>query len=274
MHASEWRYAPSAEACLYPCFLYKTLQTPQMSDLFCDPVQSPRFETTHWSVVLQAGGGISPESQAALEKLCGAYWYPLYVHVRRLGWLEEDAKDLTQQFFARFLERKYLQLADPDRGRFRSFLLTALKNFLANEWEKIRTQKRGGQQIISWDGIDPESRYRLEPTDSLSPDLLYEKRWAAVLLDQVLALIREEYVQAGREKEFDKLKGHVWGTAGTADYATIAAELGVEQGSVAVAIHRLRKRFRECLRHSVARTVASPDEVEVELRHLLTVLSR
>lgn len=238
------------------------------------PVQTPRFETTHWSVVLLAGDSLTPESQQALEKLCRDYWYPLYVHVRRTGWPEEDAKDLTQQFFARFIERKYLQLADPKRGRFRSFLLTALKNFLANEWEKAGAKKRGSLQTISWDGIDPESRYGLEPTNSLSPDVLYEKRWASVLLDRVLAQIRDEYAKSGREGEFDKLKGHVWGTEVVNDYASLATELGIEENSVAVAVHRLRKRFRECLRSSVARTVASPDEVDAELRHLLDVMSR
>ena len=231
------------------------------------------FETTHWSVVLQAGAAFSPEAQAALEKLCHAYWYPLYAHVRRVGWPEEDAKDLTQQFFARFLERQYLQLADPERGRFRSFLLTALKNFLANEWEKVRAQKRGGQRTISWDGLDPEARYRLEPTDSLSPDRLYEKRWAATLLEGVLAQLQNEYAAADRGREFEKLKDHVWGTVAGSSYAAIATELGIEENSVAVAIHRLRKRFREQLRTTVARTVDSPGEVDAELRHLLTVMS-
>ena len=236
-------------------------------------VHNRSFATTHWSVVLQAGDGHSARSQVALEKLCQSYWYPLYVHVRRSGRMEEDAKDLTQHFFARFLERKYLQLADPERGRFRSFLLTALKNFLANEWEKASTQKRGRLETISWDGFDPEARYRHEPADSMSPDRLYEKRWAATLLEGVLVQLRDEYEAAGRIQEFEHLKNHVWGDAAGTTYADIAAQLGIAENSVAVAVHRLRKRFREQLRTTVARTVASPDEVDEELRHLLTVMS-
>lgn len=231
------------------------------------------FDTTHWSVVLQAASQFTPQAQEALERLCQIYWYPLYVHVRRAGWREEDAKDLTQHFFSRFLERRYLQLADPERGRFRSFLLTSLKNFLANEWEKVRAQKRDRQRTVSWDAFDPEARYQLEPTDSLSPDRLYEKRWVATLLENVLAQLRSEYEAAGRWLEFEKLKDHVWGAATGSSYAVIARELGIEENSVAVAVHRLRKRFREQLRSTVARTVESPAEVDAELRHLLTVMS-
>jgi len=143
------------------------------------PGGSGVFNTTHWSVVLAAGGEDSSEAQAALERLCKAYRYPLYVHVRRLGWRPEDAEDLTQQFLLRLIERKNLQRADPGRGRFRSFLLTSLKNFLADEWDKRRAQKRGASQpVLSWDGVDPEERYRLEPADALTPDQIYERRWA------------------------------------------------------------------------------------------------
>ena len=169
------------------------------------------FSTTHWSVVLRAGHEFSPEAQEALENLCRIYWYPLYVHVRRLGWGPEDAQDLTQQFFARFIERKYLQLADPERGRLRSFLLTSLKHFLADEWDKLRTQKRGGgQRAISWGGADPEERYRHEPAENLSPDRIYEKRWAGILLDSVLNQVRAEYQQAGRVADLDQLKNFIW----------------------------------------------------------------
>ena len=232
------------------------------------------FVTTHWSVVLQAGDAFSPEVQEALEQLCRDYWYPLYVHARRLGWGTEDAQDLTQQFFARFLERKYLQLADPERGRFRSFLLTSLKHFLRDEWEKLRTQKRGGgQRAISWDGFDPEERYRHEPVENLTPDRVYEKRWAGILLDGVLKRLRAEYEQAGRVAEFDELKSCVWGDGHAGSYAEVAARMKVEEGAVKVAVHRLRKRFREQLRLEVLKTVSSPEEVDAELRYLRSVLS-
>jgi len=232
------------------------------------------FATTHWSVVLQAGGEFTPESQTALEKLCRGYWYPLYVHVRRLGWAVDDAKDLTQQFFARFLERKYIELADPERGRFRSFLLTSLKRFLADEWDKLQTQKRGGgQRAISWDDFDPEERYRHEPAENLTPDRIYEKRWAGILLDGVLNQLRSEYEKAGRASEFNQLKSFVWGDGHTGTYAEVGARMKVEENAVKVAVHRLRKRFREQLRLEVLKTVSSPEEVDAELRHLRSLLS-
>ena len=224
--------------------------------------------------MLQAGREFSPDAQAALNSLCKDYWYPLYVHVRRAGWGAEDAKDLTQQFLARFIERKYLQLADRERGRFRSFLLTSLKNFLADEWDRLRTQKRGGgQQAISWDGVDPEERYRLEPAEPSTPDRIYEKRWAGILLDSVLRQLRSEYEPIGRASEFDQLKNFVWGDGHAGPYAEAATRLGMQENALKVAVHRLRKRFREQLRLEVLRTVSSPDEVDAELRHLRALLS-
>jgi len=185
-----------------------------------------------------------------------------------------DAQDLTQQFFARFLERKYLERADSERGRFRSFLLTSLKHFLVNEWEKTRAQKRGGgTAMASWDGFDPEERYRLEPGDTLAPDRIYEKRWAATLLDGLLARLGDEYQAAGRLFEFDQLKSFVWGDGEADSYAEVAARLGIEGNALKVAVHRLRKRFREQLRTEVSRTVSSLTEVDEELRYLLTVMS-
>jgi len=232
------------------------------------------FVTTHWSVVLQAGAEFSLEAHESLETLCRSYWYPLYVHVRRLGWGVEDAQDLTQQFFARFLERKYLQLADPERGRFRSFLLTSLKHFLTDEWEKLRTQKRGGgQRVISWDAVDPEERYRHEPQEQLAPDKIYEKRWAGILLDGVLSQLQAEYAKTGRVAEFDQLRNFVWGDGHAGTYAEVAARMKVEENAVKVAVHRLRKRFREQLRLEVLKTVSTPEEVDAELRHLRSLLS-
>lgn len=238
------------------------------------PAGSGAFATTHWSVVLQAGQEETTISRAALERLCKAYRYPLYVHVRRLGWGPEDAEDLTQQFLVRFIDRKYLQRADPERGRFRSLLLTSLKHFLADEWDKLRAQKRGGgQQPISWDGVDPEQRYRLEPAEKLSPDLAYEKRWAATLLESVLGGLRSECASTDALREFDLIKNFVWGEGLTGTYAEVGTALGVEEGTVKVKVHRLRARFREQLRLEVLRTVSSPEEVDDELRHLRALLS-
>ena len=223
---------------------------------------------------MEAGREFSPEAQEALNSLCKSYWYPLYVHVRRRGWGPEEAKDLTQQFFARFIERKYLQLAEPERGRFRSFLLTSLKHFLADEWDKLRAQKRGGgQPVISWDGVDPEKRYHLEPADPATPDGIYEKRWAATLLEYALGQLRIEYESAGRLREFEILKNFVWGDAPGGTYAEVGDALNMQENAVKVAVHRLRKRFREQLRTEVLRTVSSPDEVDAELRHLRALLS-
>jgi len=232
------------------------------------------FHTTHWSVVLEACGETSPQAQMALEKLCHGYWYPLYAHVRRLGWGVEESKDLTQQFFARLLERKYLHLADRERGRFRSFLLTSLKHFLTDEWEKARTQKRGGgQKTISWDDFDPEERYRHEPAEQLSPERIYEKRWAGILLESVVSQLQMEYAKAERAAEFAELKAYIWGDENPGTYAEVAARLQMEEGALKVAVHRLRKRFREQLRKEVARTVSSPQEVDEELRYLRSLLS-
>lgn len=218
---------------------------------------------------MQAGQSGSTQAQAALEKLCRRYWYPLYVHTRRLGWGEQDAKDLTQQFFARFLENKFVERADPNRGRFRSFLLASLKHFLTDEWEKLRTQKRGdGQRAISWDSFDPEERYRHEPAGNLSPDRIYEKRWAGVLLEGVLGQLQAEYQKAGREAEFAELRSFVWGDGNPDLYAEVAARLKMGESAFKVAVHRLRKRFRDQLRQEVARTVSSPGEVDDELRYL------
>lgn len=239
-----------------------------------EPGGSGAFNTTHWSVVLSAGGESTPQAQAALERLCKAYRYPLYVHVRRLGWGPEDAEDLTQQFLARFIERKFLQRADPERGKFRSFLLTSLKHFLADEWDRLHAQKRGGgQAVLSWDGVDPEERYRLEPAEPLTPDRAYEKRWAATLLDGVLRQLRSEYESARRLNEFDLLKNFVWGDGLSGTYADVAAQLNTQENAIKQAVHRLRNRFREQLRLQVLQTVSSPEEVDEELRHLRSLLS-
>jgi len=232
------------------------------------------FATTHWSIVLAAGHSSEPGAQDALETLCRTYWYPLYVYVRRQGQSPHDAQDLTQEFFARLLERKHLRLADPDRGKFRAFLLKSLKHFLVNEWKKGRTQKRGGGQcVIPLDADLAESRYAAEPAQALTLDQAYEKRWAVTLLEAVLAGLRESYAAGGRLPVFETLKGFIWGEQATPTYATVAPQLGLTESAVKVAVHRLRSRYRELLRAEIAKTVATPGEVDEELQHLITVLA-
>ena len=213
-------------------------------------------------------------AQEALETLCRTYWYPLYVYVRRQGQSPHDAQDLTQEFFARLLEKKYLRLADPDRGKFRAFLLKSLKHFLVNEWEKARTQKRGGgEYVIPLDAEIAESRYAAEPALALTLDEVYEKRWAVTLLEAVLVGLHESYAASGRLSVFETLKVFIWGDQTTLSYAEVAPQLGLTEGAVKVAVHRLRSRYRELLREEIAKTVATPGEVDEELRHLIAVLT-
>jgi RNA polymerase sigma factor (sigma-70 family) len=236
--------------------------------------RQPVFVTTHWSLVLSAGEQPSPQAADALEKLCRAYWLPIYAFVRRQGRSPHDAQDLTQEFFARLLEKKSLAVADPARGRFRSFLLASLKHFLANKWDKARAQKRGGgQRLIPIDAATAETRHGLEPADPATADKIYERRWALALLDQVLRRLREEYVSDGREKLFEQLKPTLTEASRTVRYAEIAARLGTNEGAVKVAVHRLRQRYREVLRAEIADTVAGPGEVEDEIRNLFAALS-
>ena len=224
--------------------------------------------------MLAAGHSSVPGAQEALETLCRTYWYPLYVYVRRQGQGPHDAQDLTQEFFARLLAKKHLRLADPDRGKFRAFLLKSLKHFLVNEWERARTQKRGGGQcVIPLDADMAESRYAAEPALALTLDQVYEKRWAVTLLEAVLAGLRESYAASGRLLVFETLKGFIWGEQATLAYTAVAPQLGLTEGAVKVAVHRLRSRYRELLRAEIAKTVATPGEVDGELQHLIAVLT-
>ena len=232
------------------------------------------FPTTHWSSVVSAGGGAEPNAQAALESLCQAYWYPLYSYVRRQGRSVEEAQDLTQEFFARLLQKEYLRHPDPTRGRFRTFLLTALKRFLINDWEKSRAVRRGeGQPSISWDQHDTENRFLAEPADPSTPEKAFEKRWAVTLLEQVLQRLREEFTASGNADRFERLKLLLWGEKGSPPYAGVAMELGLTETALKVAVHRLRQRYRELLRAEVAHTVERPEEVDEELRYLIKVIS-
>ena len=232
------------------------------------------FATTHWSVVLTAARDSTPEARDALEKLCASYWYPLYAYTRRTGRGVEDAQDLTQDFFARLLEKQYLGLATPERGRFRTFLLSSLKNFLANDWKRSHRQKRGGDvAILSIDAATGENLYAAEPVELGDPEKLYEKRWASTLLELVLQRLREHYAATGRGPLFDELKVFVWGDRSDCSYAQIAAHLGLTEGAVKVAVHRLRHHFRDLLRAEIANTVADPQEVDEELRHMISVIA-
>ena len=237
-------------------------------------VGQPLFATTHWSVVLATAEEDSPQATAALEQLCRSYWYPLYVYLRRRGYTAEDAQDLTQQFFALLLRKGYFRLADPKRGRFRTFLLHALEHFVINEWKRAQRVKRGGGvALVSLDAEDPEQRYALEPATTLTPERAYEKRWAITLLDRVLAALREEYAAAGNARVFEELAGLLWGKDTGVSYAQIGERLGMSDGAVRGAMHRLRERYRGRLRAEVAHTVAHPGEVEEELRYLIQVVS-
>ena len=231
------------------------------------------FLTTHWSVVLAAKDTASPDSAAALERLCRAYWYPLYAFIRRQGHSPADAQDLTQEFFARLLEKGYLRAADREKGRFRTFLRVAQRRFIANEWDRSRRLKRGGGwTALPLDTTTGEQRYEAERYDALSPDRLYEQRWARALLEQALARLRADYNAAGKIAEFAHLKGALTAERGSTDYRDLASMLGVNEGAARVAVHRLRKRFREVFRATVAETVAEPVEVEDELRYVVALL--
>lgn len=232
------------------------------------------FATTHWSVVLAAGERGSPQAHAALSRLCETYWYPLYAFVRRQGYPAHDAEDLTQEFFARLLQSHFFAAADRKRGRFRSFLLASLKHFLMHEWEKTRALKRGGgRPVISLDPPDGETRYGLEPVEPVTADQVFDRRWALTLLERVLERLGVEYAGAGKGQLFEALKPALTGEKALAAYADLAVSLGMSEGALKVAVHRLRQRYGELLREEIAHTVGRPDEVEEELRQLLAVLS-
>ncbi len=232
------------------------------------------FVSTHWSLVLRAGQRGSREAEEALALLCQSYWYPLYVYVRRRGHGADEAGDLTQEFFTRLLEKDYLQDVDRGRGKFRAFLLAACQHFLSNEHDRVRAVKRGGRhRLLSLDLQGAEDRYLLEPAHDATPEKLFERRWALTLLDQVLARLREEWTAAGKDRVFDVLKGYLTAGADAVPYRTAAEELGLSEGAVKVAVHRLRKRYRELLREEIERTLDEPDQVEDEIRDLFAALS-
>src|SRR5512137_570451 len=236
-------------------------------------VAQPLFATTHWSVVLAAGQGDTPQSAAALERLCRTYWYPLYAFVRRRGYSPQDTEDLLQGFFARFLEKHYLGDVDQAKGRFRSFLLAALKHYLANEWDKAKAVRRGGRvELLSLEGEAAESRYYEEPVSELTPEKLYEQRWAYELLERVMERVQREFDASGQNPLFEALKGFLLGESQGVSYADVAAQQGLSEGALKKRVQRMRQRYQRLLREEIAHTVARPEEVEDEIRYLLSVL--
>ncbi len=227
------------------------------------------FQTTHWSLVLAAGHDSTRDSQDALARLCQVYWYPLYTYVRRRVGNVHDAQDLTQAFFARFLEKEYLGDVDPKRGKFRSLLLASMKHFLSNERVRSRAQKRGGgRPVLSLNFEDAESRYRLEPADTMTPERLFERRWALTLLGQVVKRLEREFTDAGKRDLFAGLKPFLTFAPDGPSQREVAAELGMSEGAVKAAAHRLRQRYRNVLREEISQTVDSPDDVAEELNEL------
>jgi RNA polymerase sigma-70 factor (ECF subfamily) len=231
------------------------------------------FHTTHWTVVLGARSENGPAAAEALASLCSTYWYPLYAFIRRSGFTRHDAEDLTQGFFHSFLKRDLLTNVSPLAGKFRSYLLTCLKHFLSNERRRNQTQRRGdGVQPIPLDGDTAETRYQAEPADNVTPEVLFERRWAYTVLDHVLEELRREYVQRDKGALFDDLRALLPGDAAGVSRAELAVRHGMSVGAVDVALHRLRQRLGVLLREQVVRTVSSPAEVDEELRYLVSVL--
>jgi RNA polymerase sigma factor (sigma-70 family) len=237
-------------------------------------LQGPsQFPTTRWTLVIAAGDPHRKEARSALVSLCENYWYPLYAWLRRRGYPADQAQDLTQEFFVRVLEGRYLDRADPEKGRFRSFILTSLKFFVADEADRQRAHKRGGGAVAPLEFSSGEDRYQREPAHDDTPERIFERRWALSVLDRVVERLRNEFVQHGRPEHFERLKVFLLGQS-DAPYAALAREMNTSEGALKVAIHRLRKRYRALFRLEIADTVADPVEVESELRFLAAVLTR
>ena len=238
-----------------------------------EPDRHRRFATTRWSLVTAASAD-GAQARAALSELCELYWYPLYAFVRRQGLDPDAASDTTQGFFARFIELESVRAARQDRGRVRSYLLGAVKHFMANERQHAAAQKRGGNRtIVSFDAGDAESRYQREPAHGLTPEHVFERRWALLLIERTLERLGVEMTKRGKAKEFERLRAFLVADAPGDSYRDAANELSMSEGAVKVVIHRLRRRFREHLRGAIAETVASPADVDDEIRHLFTCLA-
>jgi RNA polymerase sigma factor (sigma-70 family) len=232
-----------------------------------------QFPTTRWTLVVAAGNPHRKEARSALVYLCENYWYPLYAYLRRRGYSAHEAQDLTQEFFVRIVEGRYLDRADPEKGRFRSFILTSLKFFVADEEDRQRARKRGGGTVVSLEFSSGEERYQREPAHDETPERIFERRWALTVLDRVVEKLRNEFAHHGHLEHFERLKVFLLGQS-DAPYAALAREMNTSEGALKVAIHRLRKRYRELFRQEIADTVVDPAEVESELRFLAAVLTR
>lgn len=232
-----------------------------------------QFPTTQWTLVVAAADPNGKETRSALASLCENYWYPLYAYLRRRGYSGDQAQDLTQEFFTRVLEGRYLDRADQGKGRFRSFILTSLKFFVADEQDRHRALKRGGGMLVPFEFSSGEERYQREPAHAETPERIFERRWALSVIDRVVEKLRDEFTRHGRPEHFDRLKVFLLGDA-EAPYALLAREMKTSEGALKVAVHRLRKRYRELFRREIADTVADPAEVESELRYLAAILSR
>jgi len=232
------------------------------------------FATTHWTVVLAAGRRHTPQADAALEVLCRTYWFPLYAYVRRRGHTKEDAEDLTQAFFARLLGKNFLAGLDSEKGKFRAFLLASLKNFLANEWDKTQSQKRGGGETpLSLDWQTADTKFQVAATAGPSPDQAFDREWALALLAKVIERLEAECAAEGKAKLFEQLKRFLTAGKGEAAQSEVAKTLGLEEGAVRVAVHRLRKRYRGLLREEITQTLADPAQADEEMRALFGAFS-
>lgn len=233
----------------------------------------PNFATTHWSLVLAAGGTNSIEIRPAMSRLLELYWYPLYAFVRSKGRKQEEAFDLTQEFLSRLLERNLLENLDPAKGRFRTFLLTCLERFLIDQWARDHRLKRGGGlRIVSLSAPEAEQKFQLEPVDSVTPERIFERRWAMTLLEQSMKCLKDECVASGKGMLFEAAKPLMSGEGNQCPYAELASRLGMNEGALKTAVHRLRKRYGALLREQIAQTVSGPEEVEEELRDLFQKL--
>jgi DNA-directed RNA polymerase specialized sigma24 family protein len=238
------------------------------------PMRNSDFHTTSWTLILTAAGASTSRSRDALASLCQTYWHPVYAFIRRNGYDRDQAQDLTQGFFALLLEKNYLLDANRERGKFRSFLLTAVKNFLANEWDRAHALKRGGNKIpISIDIVEAELWSSSSAMEKETPENLFERRWALSLLEQVASRLRAEHVAAGKTKHLEALFRFINGDADGVPYDVVAVQLGLSVGGARTAVHRMRRRYRDLLRAEIADTVSHPDEIDDEIRFLLSTLS-
>ena len=248
---------------------------PEKSSRNLKPSNRPRFATTHWSVVLAAGKSSSPNQKQALEILCERYWFPLYAYLRQRGYNTHQAEDYTQAFFTNILDKHDLQAADPKYGKFRSFLLIRLKSFLSDERDRARAKKRGGgRKILSLGFQNAEEQYALEPSEQLSPEKLFEKSWALTVLERTMNQLEHEMAEKNKKQLFEHLKVYLTTEKDVIPYSKTAKELKMPEGSVRVAVHRLRRRYRKLLRDEIAQTVTAEDQIDEEMGHLFAALAQ